>query len=361
MRHRIRLSSRRALGTLSAEIQSLEPRTLPAGTVTASLSGGSITLTGDKQDNAIAIQMTPTGVFVQSTDGSTTIKLGAQSTTDGSPVKLAAGPKVFQDLIINLNDGNDTVYIFANSFPLGAVGVAAAVEAPLEATIGRNLKINTGRGNDGVVVFAVGGRLTVGNDMTVELGSGDDLLFLYGAISEPPSDLPAGPPTPQVNPLHVTGNAKINGGAGNDVIQVFGVSTGKDLQIETFNGNDQVIVVNSSIGGNVGISTGGDDDFVVASDVAVFGRSSITTGNGNDHVEIHNAYSRGNVSVRLDQGNDTLDVSGNLSVGKNATVTLDGGDGRNEIDTFNTDNPDSDLARRAMIIAFEEFGASPAG
>lgn len=361
MRHRIRPSSRRALGTLSAEIQSLEPRTLPAGTVTASFSGGSITLTGDKQDNAIAILMTPTGVFVQSTDGSTTIKLGAQSTTDGSPVKLAAGPKVLQDLIIKMKDGNDAVFIFAIGFPLGTVGVAATGEAPLESTIGRNLKINTGRGQDVVVVSAVNGRLIVGNDLTVDLNSGDDVLFLYGAISLPPSDLPAGPPTPQVNPLHVAGNAKINGGAGNDVLQVGGVSTGKDLQIETFNGNDTVIVANSSIGGNVVISTGGDDDFVVASEVAVFGRSSITTGNGNDHVVIQNAYSRGNASVRLEQGNDTLDVSGNLAVGKNATVTLDGGDGRNEIDTFNTDNPDSDLARRAMILAFEEFGVSPAG
>ena len=299
-------------------------------------------------------------MFVQGIDGTTTIKLGLKSTTDGSPVKLAGSPKVYGDLVINMKDGDDFVLVNVGSSLEPNSNATPTSETPLEAIIGRNLKINTGRGQDQVVVETNNNsRLTVGNDLTVDLGADYNMLALYGAPLGSPASQPQGPPTPQTNALHIAGNAKINGGSGMNDITLVGVSTGNNLKIETLNGDDVVQVVNALIGGNIGISTGGDDDTVAAAEVAVFGHSNIATGSGDDHVIIQNAYSQGDVSVRLGQGTDTLEVTGDVSVGKHATVTLDGGDGHNEnneIDTFLTDNPNSDLAHRAMIIGFEQFG-----
>ena len=101
MKFHKRQSSRRLLGGLSAEVQSLESRCLPAGTVTADISGGNITLNGDKFNNLIEVELTSTGVFVRGVEG-TNLKFGARTIADGSSLKLASGPRVTTDLIINL-------------------------------------------------------------------------------------------------------------------------------------------------------------------------------------------------------------------------------------------------------------------
>ena len=58
MKKRLRQSSYRSQSSLSAQIQSLEPRTLPAGTVIANISGGNITLNGDRFANFIEVDLT---------------------------------------------------------------------------------------------------------------------------------------------------------------------------------------------------------------------------------------------------------------------------------------------------------------
>lgn len=343
MRNRNRRSTRRPQGTLSAEVQSLESRCLPAGTVTASLSGSGITLNGDRQDNFIEVDLTPTGVFVRGVDG-TNIKFGARTITDGSQLRLALGPQVTKDLAINLKDGDDAVSIY----------VGGSEETPVAATIGRDLKIDTGRGEDFVEVEVRDGSLTVGGGLDIKLGDDSDYLLLDGDASFEETDLPEDHEESETAPFHVTGLAKISGGTGGDIVGIVDFSTGGNLQIETGHGDDTVGIDSALIGANAIISTGGDNDDVGIAFVAVLGRTNITTGSGHDRVGIFFAHSEGNVTVLLQQGNDTLAADGELSVGEDALVTLNGGSGQNETDTLAA-NPESDLAENATVIGFEAF------
>jgi hypothetical protein len=80
---------------VAAELQPLEPRTLPAGTVTATLSAGSLTIGGDNLDNSIMISVRTEGVFLtglQDPDSDPTtftkIKFGSEVKAEGEEVQL---------------------------------------------------------------------------------------------------------------------------------------------------------------------------------------------------------------------------------------------------------------------------------
>ena len=349
MKFHKRQSSRRLLGGLSAEVQSLESRCLPAGTVTADISGGNITLNGDKFNNLIEVELTPTGVFVRGVEG-TNLKFGARTIADGSSLKLASGPRVTTDLIINLKDGNDSVSIY----------VGGSAETPVAATIGRNLKIDVGRGMDSVVIDVRDGSLTIGNELNIKLGDDSDSLLL-GYIPptvDQPADLPEVTSEILTFPLHVAGLTKISGGTGDDVVGAFGVSTGRNLQIETGGGNDAVVIGGASIGGSATISTGSGNDGVGLAFVAILGDTDIKTGSGDDRVVAFFVHSEGNATILLQQGNDTVITGGQLSLGNGAQLTLNGGTGaRTEIDTLAV-APDVGLELVSTVIGFEDAIAS---
>lgn len=342
MRKRIRQSTRRPLSALSAEVQSLESRCLPAGTVAATLTANGITLNGDRSDNFIEVDLTPTGVFVRGVDG-TNIKFGARIITNGSPLRLATSPQVTNDLVINLKDGHDSVSVY----------VGGSEETPVAATISRNLKIDSGRGEDFVEVEVRDGSLTVGGGLDINLGNDSDYLLLNGdAFVE--EELPDNHEESETAPFHVNGLAKITGGTGDDVVGIVDFSTGGNLQVETGHGDDSVGIDTARIGANLTISTGSENDDVGIAFVLVLGRTNITTGSGNDRVGIFSAHSEGNVSILLQQGSDTLAAIGELSVGEDASVTLNGGSGQNEIDTLAAD-PESEFAGASTVIGFEAF------
>lgn len=341
MRKRKCQSLRCPLTVNSAEVQSLEPRCLPAGTVTANISGGNITLNGDQQNNLIEVGLTPAGIFVRGFDG-TNLKFGARTITDGSTLKLAPGARVTTDLVINLKDGNDSVSLF--------VGGSVA------ATIGRNLKINLGRGEDTAAIDVREGSLTIGNNLDIKLGDDSDHLligFIPQAIDQLEDIVPVFLTELSSAPLRIAGLAKISGGTGDDVVAAFGFSTDGNLQIETGGGNDAVGIAGALIGGSAVISTGADNDDVGIAFVAILGDTNITTGSGDDRVGAYYVHSEGNATILLQQGNDTLISGGELSFGSGAQLTLSGGSGaRTEIDTLAA-VPDSDLALVATVTGFE--------
>ncbi len=340
MKKHSRKSSHRSLSSLSAQVQSLEPRTLPAGTVVANISGGNITLNGDRFANFIEVDLTSSGIFVRGLDG-TNVKFGVRTITDGSPLKLAPAPRVTTDMVINLKDGNDGVSI---------------VTQETSAVIGRNLKIDTGRGTDFVEIFMEDGSLTVGNELDIKLGDDSDYLLLTSNDLFEEEDLPDNHEESETAPFHVNKTVKINSGTGDDIVGVDFFSTGGNVQIETGHGDDTVGIENTRIGGNAVISTGSGDDDVGIAFVLVEGSSSITTGSGNDRVGTFNTHSQGTAIVLLQQGNDTLAAAGELSVGEDALVVLSGGSGVDEVDTLAAD-PESDLAAQALVIGFEAFNS----
>lgn len=350
MRNRHRQSSRRARGMFHAEVQALEIRCLPAGTVTASFAGGNITLSGDSQDNFIEVDLTPSGTFVRGieVDGvPTRIKLGAKIVSDGSPVRLTNGPGIASDLNVNLRDGNDGVEIYAGGSP----------GTPFDAHIGRNLRINTGRGHDFVEIYSNDGSLTINNELTIVLDAGDDFVSLDGGFGVEP-DLPEDGVEIEQAPLHVGGLTKISGSTGDDGVDIVNFSTSGNLQIETGGGNDLVGLLYVEVGANAVITTGANHDDVAIVGTFVAGSTSINTGSGNDRVGILDAYSQGDVSVLLQQGNDTLAAAGSLSVGSNAKVTLNGGTGAlGEIDTLDI-SLEIEAPPQTTFISFETLDST---
>ncbi len=223
MKNLFRQSSRhqkhRSPSALSAEIQLLEQRTLPTGTVVAAVSSGNLTLTGDNNSNQLTINVTETGITLTGTAG-TLIRSGAFS----AATQTLVGSNTFRDVTINLDGGNDALTV--------NLGTDLAVG---NLTVRRNLKINGGFGNDSVTVNSAtltSGKIDVGGDLTVDLGAGNDRLTK----------------TLVAAPINVTGNVRIIGGTGNDDVELEALTVGKDLTIDTGSGDDEVFLVDSGTG-----------------------------------------------------------------------------------------------------------------
>src|SRR6476660_4883284 len=82
-------------------LHQLESRDNPNGTVTASVAGGVLTLTGDDLDNSIAVDQTGAGSFTVSGAANTAIQGGPNFTGVNS-------------IVANLADGNDVVALFGS-------------------------------------------------------------------------------------------------------------------------------------------------------------------------------------------------------------------------------------------------------
>src|SRR5262249_54915281 len=83
---------------LRLDLEHLEPRDTPAGTVNAVLSGTTLTLIGDDADNAVQLNKTPGGIEV--------VGINATQVTGG--VQPFAGVIAIRAV---MKDGNDTVFL----------------------------------------------------------------------------------------------------------------------------------------------------------------------------------------------------------------------------------------------------------
>ncbi len=334
-KHFLRSSPRRRgrrTSSLIVEIQSLEPRALPAGTVTVNVVDGDIKLIGDNSANSIEVDLQPNGIFVRGFDG-TNIKLGASLTMDGSAVQLSNSPTVLRDLVINLKGGADTLALHVGD---------TLSDGFVHAVIGRNLKIEMGAGFDQATIelFISGPTvnslpsLTVNNEMKVDLGTESDYFLADGfwKFAGAPADY--GQESSRTEPISVIGNTKIVGGSGDDIVSLQIFSTVGNLQIETGSGNDTVSLNHVSISGSASIFTGASNDDLLMTNTTIRRGASLDTGSGNDRVVIGGDFSEINrrILIRLQSGNDTLVFQGLTHLGQN--VVIDGGSGSQDVDTL---------------------------
>lgn len=312
---------------VAAEVQSLESRSLPTGTVTASLSGGNLTIGGDNLDNSILIEVRTTGIFLTGLPDAdsdpatfTKIKFAGVTFEAGEAVPLTGTPSL-KNLTILMRGGNDNVRM--------AVGIAATdpePNAPAAAITGR-VRINLGKGNDHGVVLLNNGTLSIGGNLEGDLESGDDCLVIgpAEAFAEGESELPV------PLPINVGGNVIILGRLGQDVITLAGTEVQRAV---TINGDDQadsITVIGATIHGNLSINGNkGNDDLLLAL-TSVAGTTNIRGDSGNDRVVILGLESSKNVAVYLGSGDDQL-VVGGLSVDDETDrITFDGGTGSDSL------------------------------
>jgi VCBS repeat-containing protein len=158
------------------KFEPLESRAMLAGNITAFVSGGTLHLRGDSEDNEITIEQSASRSFtVSSRDGSTTINGQSEVTFT----------RVRKDLNISMGNGDDVVELLGSEDdPLWVVNRLRVTtgngddQVLLSDVRALRLNIDTGSGND-TVNMGDGGNATgvyVTKESVIHTGSGDDTL-----------------------------------------------------------------------------------------------------------------------------------------------------------------------------------------
>ncbi|MBC7817520.1 MAG: hypothetical protein IAG10_11565 [Planctomycetaceae bacterium] len=154
-----------------AEIQSLEPRTLPAGTVNIVVTtNGDVTVTGDNND--VAVDVTANQVSVTGNER-TKVKFNGQVFRAGETVVIDEfdDATLLGSLNVDMKDGDDNIKVALDSVML---------------EIARNLTVNLGDGDDSLRVESLGEtKLTVNGDVKLLGGDGADAIIVLGSITSP--------------------------------------------------------------------------------------------------------------------------------------------------------------------------------
>jgi hypothetical protein len=349
------------------QLETLEDRLAPAGNVTSSFTGGSLTLTGDALANAITLRAAGPGVITVAANGTTTL--------DGH-----SGTETFTltgSMTIALGAGNDSI-----TFDLG--GGPLTVPGSLSITYGSS----TGDKTTGTINGDTGNAFTVGQNLAISYGAGAVITVLdnlqVGSNSVPKSgnvtishgpgnsftaidsQAASGTFANILGSLSVTNTSGVadnllldtnvggnvtfkNGRAGagnaagsttiNNEVNTTPARIGGNVAISNVNGNsDSVtgdVVGGVSVGGNVTLKLGtGKFNAFVGATTGAFAPTAVgslsITGTGNDLVSLFNVLGQGltvngSLSVLLSgTGSDSLDLT-SIVVGKNTTLTTGSG------------------------------------
>ncbi|MEM7314666.1 MAG: hypothetical protein AAF497_16080, partial [Planctomycetota bacterium] len=302
--------------------EQLEARNLLAGDITASVSGGTLRVIGDSQDNQVSVSVNDTGDLIVTGLNDTTVN--GQST----PFVAVSGSNILsRKLVIRTQGGDDQITVdgveVTNDL-LVDTGRGNDVLEINSATVNGQTRISLGNQNDTLAIAALEAR----RRLLVDSRSGDDTL-VFGdvnvgqTINADNSPLPAG--------------ARIRTGRGADRILIAGaMQVSNLLGIKTGSGNDSVIF---------------DPDTAV--DSATFGGARITLGKGADQVSISTSTTINNgipgaisgvftqLRIRGGKGVDTFQSEGNIPSAPTETnpfgtrvFSIDGGvDGTGTVDS----------------------------
>ena len=268
-------------------IESLEERCTPAGNVAAVLSGSTLAITGDAQDNQIQIQIIidPDGLSVVIDGLSGTQVNGASS--DWFPAFSV------NSIVIQMNQGNDEVSL-GGLFGLAVQG---------------NLSVDLGAGKDELTFI----NTIVNGSTTIRARAGNDTINFRGGNT-------------------FTGPALVDLAQGNDNLRSFDEGPGpnsfnKSLRILGGAGDDTVSIAgNTTVGGTFEFQGQAGDDTLSAL-ISTFKKLVVDTGVGNDFVQGHGITVQTSATVLLGVGDDLLDVMDSTF----GSTFFDGGPGT---DTF---------------------------
>lgn len=340
----MRFRSRRSSGIqnrspLAAELQQLEPRTLPTGIVTAAVSGQNVTIRGDRLDNSILIEIRADGVFLTGAPGETattdtTLSFDGKSVATDTAIQLSKTPSL-KNLNIQMGDGNDNVLIQVGEKLLDPI--PDPVPDPLAVTITGRIRINLGNGNDLAALAVAHATLSITGNLEGDLGNGND-CFVTASEEEPTAD-DNGFPTSF--PIHVGGQAIVAGRLGDDFIALTSMEVQRAVTIIGDDGADSITLGASAVHGNVSIDGNKGDDDVLLGLITIAGTTTIRTDAGADKVIFGGVEARKNVAVYLGGGDDQLAVGGLTVTGQTARVTFDGGFGTDALSSVEviTDPP----------------------
>lgn len=279
-----------------------------AGAVLVDVTGGNVKITGDDQENDIAVFVDQNVLHIESGPNATAINI---KPGDVLPAGDAIG-KITIDMkkaLIPVGNPPD---------PRGALGVDTVRIHDID--VGNALSI-TGK-NGGVVEFDS----VIARKTTINFSAGNGLRDATNGclVDIDQSDLGfnGGPSS------HLPGGVTIATKDCRDHVLIANTSLQGNVSIKTNGDNDDIGLFNlQGFGffsiGNLTIDSGKGDDLVAASGVDVNGKTSIKLGDGVDQLLIGGAdinSFEGTVSVDAGKGNDTIGVGNTVNAGGNTTT-----------------------------------------
>jgi hypothetical protein len=273
------------------------------GKMTASVSGGVMTVTSDSNNHSLLVEQLGDGKYKLS---GKTDALGAPTTINGQESVVFTG--VNKDVYFNLGAGNDTVIL------QGRDG-SHQLKAP------RDVFFYGQGGDDNLQMLNV----KVGRDLDVNMGGDYSQLGL--------------------DHTSVGRDMSFHGGIGFDVAILSDVDVKRNLSVNTYRGNDYLVLYKTQVNGSALFQTGDGEDSVSIASSKVKKELSLDTGAGKDKVVL-NTVQADQYFVDLGDGDDSL----TLTSIKGKRGTFNGGAG---IDAFNAAAKDYKLSKTPSILLFE--------
>ena len=354
-------------------LESLESRCVLAGNVVASLSGTTLTLTGDDLANSFNVIRSGSNVVVSGLSGTSIVlkgqTAGASSRTfavsDFNKLSIsivgkggddvvtlgstsAANPLDMKSLSIDLGVGADRVFIDDTRLVLGGsakitLGTSSQLERDQLSVYGLyvdgNLTVATGGGND---FFNIDSDTSVRGKLSVDLGTGDDDGWIdsgaYGSIDVRTGDgndsFYTGLDTNHTVHVTATGAVSYDFGNGNDRVTFGILDFNSTFSVKTGAGDDQVTFKGWQVArGAATLDLGEGNNTLTADSGVSYGQLTLKAGSGNDTIGgTFGTLGTGKVLVQLGGGNDTfLMTRGIASVGGSVDIQLGEGNNRCEI------------------------------
>ena len=321
------------------------PYTAPAvdgGTVSVTISrAGDITLIGDDKPNQVSVQIAGSTLIV---DGLQATKFRLPGQT-AQPVLEVPLPATVRSLTISLSSGSDNLDVRVGS----------------DATITRDISVSLGSGEDSLTLQVVSADLKVNQNITVDLGAGNDLAHVFTAdaasiFAGRDITMRGGAGNDSImagdgdfvdldnlysieyfqsleNNSEIAQNQRIRAGrdfnvdlaAGNDRLTLLNVESGRDLSVAAAAGNDIVIASNLRANRNASFT---DAESAALQNITAVSNLSIRGGTGADKISL-NAVDVSRLQVDLGAGNDQFSLSESVSV--KADSSVNGGTGTNAL------------------------------
>jgi hypothetical protein len=273
----------------SFNFESLEKRWAMAGNVSAAISGKSLTLTGDDLANNFAI--TGTGIAGQvlitgapgTTINGSAAPLLVQGITSTIHAKLKGGDDIFtasllkvgQDLIIEGNQGRDTIGVY-------------------DCRIGDDLLIYTHENNDIVTVCA--------GEAVMEPEEPAPALVELPEYYQYNQSLAATPGSG----VYVGDQFEIDAGAGSNFVEVCYTQVNGNTFFTAGGSNDRINVYYVLFNKNVNVFTNGGSDTLNFSYYIVKQELKVDTATGHDYLSFYNAIHNGAVNIFTGANNDQV-------------------------------------------------------
>ncbi len=202
------------------------------------------------------------------------------------------------------------------------------VASAASTTLTDDLFVQLGRGNDVLFLegITIAGRAsvtsrggndsigfddtTIGTDLSIRTSRGDDVINLDGVTINRDLMIRSGrnSDTIRIANTNIADDVSIITGRHNDAVVLDTVTVGDDVWVNTGHGDDDFVAMNSSIGDRLRARTRAGNDFVMIDGTTVGGAASVRTQRNHDLVVIENASQFASLRLNTGSGRDAAEV-----------------------------------------------------